>query len=682
MSLAEEIIEPQDRAPIETGVQLDGRYRIDLSTRLSFLDKGQNQAYKVIDAKNPDVEFFAMISNPFVPYRLDLAEAMMASHIPGISDLLAHGPVRFGEMDIRYVFIFKMPDGGPVFNRADGPLDERIVLNKIVPRLIEMFAALEKLNIPHRGVRVDNLFYEDAEQEEVVLGESITTPAGSDQNDVYEPVESANAHAYGRGVGDIATDVYALGVLIVHLLLGRLPAAEMTAEQIFVSKLDQGSYSLLTSDLTLSSRTQLLLKGLLHDDPVRRWDIEQLGRWREITHDRAKMGTGDRHGLGTLYVSGQAYDSPKLLANALAGVPEEACELLKSGKLATWVKNSLRDNDTADNLASIQMTTRGRSQGGQLSKLTAAAQICNLLSPMGAIRYRELAFAKDGLPSLLAYAFQNDDTAMKASLGELLESGILTTLLDNDFGGQGARPKGALLLSKVSDCLEHMKNKDRFGFGLERCLYELNPTAPCLSPNLIGSHVSTMARFMKVVEKKLTTPGNQINPFDRHCAALIAVKASGQGRSFRQMGLGNPGSVEHSAGLLNMFGQLQKIYHPGPLPGFCLWADSLLKPLIASLKSELRREFVMKRFEDARTSGNMETILLATDIRRHIRKDEKEFHQARSNFTGIEQLAVRLEAATEERKAAASRYGNWIASVLSITALLTSMGLSALHFMG
>lgn len=682
MSLAEEFTEPQDRAPIETGAQLDGRYRIDLSARLSFLDKGQNQAYKAVDAKNPNVELFAMVSNPFVPYRLDFTEAMMTSQIPGIVDLLAHGPVRFGEMDIRYVFIFKMPDGGLIFNRADGPMDERIILNKIVPQLIETLGILEKLNIPHRGIRADNLYYDDATRNEVVLGESITTPAGSDQLTVYEPIESANAHALGRGVGDIASDVYAMGVLITHLLSGRLPVEGLTAEEIFTSKLDIGSYSLLTSDLSLSSRMQLLLKGLLHDEPARRWDIELLGRWREIMHDRGKMGTGDRPALGTLFVSGTAYDSPKLLANALAMVPEEACELLKSGKLATWVKNSLRDNETAEKLANIQITTHGRSRGQRRSELTATAQISNLLSPMGAIRYRELAFTKDGLASLLAFAFQNDDAALKTSLGELLESGILIELISNEGDDQGLRRKNALLLSKVSECQEFMKNKDCFGFGLERCFYELNPTIPCLSPSLIGSHVNTMAQFMKLAEKKLTTPGNQINPFDRHCAAFIAVKASGQGKTFRQIGLGKAGSVKHSAGLLNMFGQLQKIYHPGPLPGFCLWADSLLKPLIANLKSELRREFVMKRFETARTSGNLGAILLAADIQRHLRKDEKEFHQARTNFAGAEQLTVRLDAAVEERKAAASRYGNWIASVLSITSLLTSMGLSALYFMG
>ncbi|USG62717.1 hypothetical protein NBZ79_06970 [Sneathiella marina] len=682
MSLAEEITEPQGNAPIEVGPQLDGRYQIDLSARLDFLDKGQNQAYKAIDVKNPTVELFAMISNPFVPYRLDYAEAMKVSHIPGITEFLAHGPVRFGDMDIRYVFVFKMPVGGLVFNRSDGPMDERVILNKIVPQLIEALKALEKLNIPHRGIRADNLFYEDIAQSNVVLGESITTPAGSDQIAVYEPIESANAHAFGRGAGNISSDIYAMGVLIVHLLSGRLPQDNVSLEQIFVSKLEMGSYALLTSDLSLSSRMQLLLKGLLHDDPARRWDMEQFSKWREIMHDRAKVGAGDRQVPGAIFVAGHEYDSPKLLANALAGVPKEACELLKSGKLENWVKNSLRDNDTAERLAEIQFSSRNNSRGQSKTELTATAQIATLLSPTCAIRYRDLAFSKDGLPSLLAFAFQSDDATMKASIGELLESGVLVELLAEGIGEQGPRRTGALLLSKMADCMEYMKSKDRFGFGLERCFYELNPTAACLSPSLLGSHVTTMSQFMKVVEKKLTTPGNQVNPFDRHCAAFIAAKASGQGKSFRQIALGKPGSIEHSAGLLNMFGRLQNVYHPGPLPGFCIWADSQLKPLIANLKSELRREFVMKRFEVGRKSGNIGTILLATDIQRHTRKDEKEFHQARSNFAGAEQLAVRLESAIEERKAAATQYGNWIASVLSITALLTSMGLSALHFMG
>lgn len=682
MSLAEDIWETEDNSPEESGALLDGRFRIDLSARFNFLDRGQNQAYKATDIKNSDFELFAVVSSPFVPYREDFAEALSAQDIPGLVDLLAFGPVRFGKMDIRFVFVFQMPAGSLVFNRSDGPLDDRVILDKFVPQLIETLAVLEKTNCPHRGIRADNLFYADTSGGNIILGESVSTPPGSDQPDVYEPIESANAHIFGRGTADIAADVYSMGVLIVHLLRGSLPLLDKTTEQIFTSKLEIGSFATLTDGLTLSSRMGLLLKGLLHDDPARRWDVELLGRWREIMHDNAKIGTGDRSGLLSLSVSGQEFDSPKLLANALSYAPKEACDLLVSGKLATWVKKSLRDNDNAEKISNVQTVSRSKTRGSQKTELTATTQICNLLFPSGAIRYRELAFGKDGLPGLLAFAFQNDDSTMKASLDELLGSGILVDILANIDDGQGSRRKGILLQEKVADCVEFLKNKERLGFGLERCFYEVNPTAPCLSPSLIGCQVSTMAHFMKVVEKKLTTPGNQINPFDRHCAAFIAAKAAGQGKSFHQMGLGKPGSAIYTVGLLKMFGQLQNIYHPGPLPGFCLWSDSLLKPLISGLKSELRREFVMKRFEVARKSGNMGSILAATDIQQHIKKDEKEYLVAKSSFAGAEQLAVRLEAATEERKAAATQYGNWIASVLSITALLTSMGLSVLHFLG
>jgi eukaryotic-like serine/threonine-protein kinase len=682
MSLAEDISETEDSTPELPGAQLDGRFRIDLSARLSFLDRGQNQAFKAVDLKNPAVELFAVVSSPFVPYRQDFVDILSVQKIPGLVELHAYGPARFGKMDIRFVFIFQMPKGSLVFNQSDGPLEDRAILDKIVPQLIETLSNLEKTKTPHRGIRADNLFYDDLNGEKIILGESVTTPPGSDQPDVYEPIESANAHKFGRGTASISSDVYSLGVLIVHLLTGSMPLLDKTTEQVFVSKLENGSFATLTEGLALSSRMGLLLKGLLHDNPDRRWDLEILGRWREIMHDNAKIGTGDRSGLATLSVSGQDFDSPRLLANALSYAPKEACDLLISGKLATWVKKSLRDNETAEKISRVQTISRSKTRGSQKSELTATAQICNLLFPSGAIRYRELSFGDDGIPGLLSFAFQNDDSAMKASLDELLGSGILTEILGNIDSSLATRRKGILLQPKLADCVEYIKNKDRLGFGLERCFYELNPTAPCLSPSMIGSHVTTMARFMKVVEKKLTTPGNQINPFDRHCAAFIAAKATGQGKRFHQMGLGKPGSAVYTVGLLKLFGQLQSIYHPGPLPGFCLWSDSLLKPLISGLKSELRRQFVMKRFEVARKSGNMGSILAATDIQQHIKKDEKEFLQAKSSFTGAEQMAVRLEAATEERKAAATQYGNWIASVLSITALLTSMGLTVLHFLG
>ncbi len=55
-------------------------------------------------------------------------------------------------------------------------------------------------------------------------------------------------HPAGRGDGSIADDVYALGVLLLTLALGRLPLAELDDTAILRRKLEQGSHGALVGD--------------------------------------------------------------------------------------------------------------------------------------------------------------------------------------------------------------------------------------------------------------------------------------------------------------------------------------------------------------------------------------------------------------------------------------------------
>ncbi|TNE41343.1 MAG: hypothetical protein EP348_01070 [Alphaproteobacteria bacterium] len=118
------------------------------------------------------------------------------------------------------------------------------------------------------------------------------------------------------------------------------------------------------------------------------------------------------------------------------------------------------------------------------------------------------------------------------------------------------------------------------------------------------------------------------------------------------------------------------------MPGLCLWVEQQLKPLLGKIRSRLRREVIEKRFQEAKKSAMLETILIATDIERQVRIDEKEYGRALKDAVQSERQARQIEAAEQARRIAAEKYGSWVTSVLSITALLASMVLSALYFAG
>ena len=686
MTLAEEIIEPPETVAPEGGSDRDGllqgRFRVDLSARLSFLDRGLCKAYKALDIQSPGSDLFAVISDPFIAPRRFLANAMSAGRIPGMIDLLAHGPLKFGETDIRNVFIFDKPKGGLVFNEAEGPLAEKFVLDTILPTITECLLILGKADVVHRGIRAGNLYFEDEARSQIVLGDTISTPPGSCQPPVYEPLESARADAYGRGAGAAGYDIYALGVLIVHLLGGALPGKNLSPEALYTKKLEQGSFMVLAADLQISSRVGDLLVGLLQDDPNRRWDVATLARWRDAIKDQPRPGHGDRRAMGGIMFDEKEYVSPRLLADALTKKPKEACKLLDNGKLANWVKNSLRDNDAAAAVPNIRKSSIGATRGHTRNEITAVAQINSLLDPRGPLWFRDLAFSRGGLGSLLAYAFQQDSASMKKSLADLLESGLLLDYAMDDAEYHVNKRRGWLSESAATNCFDHMKKKNDLGFGLERCLYELNPELPCLSPLTVGSNVRDIPQLIDIAEKKMMSAGGKANPFDRHSSAFIAAKSKGLGKYLHQLSNTLPGSVKHSLSLLKMFAKLQAIVHPEPLPGFCLWAETLLKPVLGKIQSRLRREIVGQRLEAAKKSGILETILTATDIEQQMAADAEEYEKALAEAAYAERMAFHLANSSGQRKFAAGRYGTWITSVLSIASLLTSMALSALYFIG
>jgi len=661
---------------------LNNRFRIDLSAPLNFLDKGANKAFTASDVRDPSAKCYAVISNPYVPYRPELAHALKTTHVPGILDLLDYGAVKFDEADIRQIFIFSMPDGGMAINAQEGPMPERQILDVLVPHVMNVFRDLERIGFTHRAIRVDNLFFADEDRTEFVLGEAVTTPPGSDQPTVYEPLESANANIYGRGNGTLLFDTYALGVMILHLLTGQLPRQDLSADALFTAKLEHGSFTALTEDITLSSRVHLLLTGLLHDDPKRRWNLETLERWREIMHDRPQPGRGERRGLSAIAFLGKDYNSPRLLAQALTWDPKAAVKLLENDKLANWARNSLKDTEIADMISEVKPSSIGTSKGHKRDEMTATTQLISLLDTEGSLWFKGIAFAWGGLGPVLAYAFMKDPDGMKATLAELLGNGVLLTVATNDDDWSVLKRRGWLSMSKASDCFEFMKNQQQLGFGLERCLYELNPTIACLSPNLVGSDIKTLSQFIEIAEKNLLKSGGNFNPFDRHCAAFIAAKSSGLRKYFSRLGISKQGDAAHTVALLKMAGHLQKVHHPAPLPGFCNWMETLITPLVGNIQSELRRELVRKKFESVRSCGNIDAILSALDIERQVKLDDQEYIRAIDEYVGAERLVAQLQNGSGARKLAAAKYGHWIASVISISALATSMALSSLYFLG
>ncbi len=131
----------------------------------------------------------------------------------------------------------------------------------------------------HRGIRLGNLFFTDMAHQQFVIGEGATAPPGYDQPVIYEPIPQGMAMREGRGSGTVETDLYALGVTILVLMVGRNPVANLGDKEILRAKITQGSYQALAAGYRLPLQVLEILRSLLNDDPAQRWDMEPLELW-------------------------------------------------------------------------------------------------------------------------------------------------------------------------------------------------------------------------------------------------------------------------------------------------------------------------------------------------------------------------------------------------------------------
>ncbi len=664
---------------------LHGRYRILIQQPLPHLDSGENRAYKVEDNRDGTSQLFAILLSQGIVHRDQMVQDLMKKSPPGLVPLQSHGIVKFSDIDIQYAFVFEQPLGGRIFNNT--PISENVLLGKIIPRLVDLLIEMAGRKMAHRGIRADNLFYMEPGESGVVLGECISSPAGSLQPDVYEPLESANSLAEGRGEGDEMADIYALGILIVHMLGGVLPGEGRSREELYAAKLQNGSYAVLVPKIPASTRVGFLLAGLLNDDPTRRWNVEVLKRWRDGVYERPRPGFGDRQAPGPIVFEGQEYVSPRLLSLAMTHRSAQAFTLMENGKLESWVRNSLNDKDAASRMSDISMRKSGGTRGRQ-SDTQSVSKACAILDPQGSFWYREASFSRGGLPGLLAYAFRTGGT-LRNSLGELLENGTLLDVMYSEVkskpAGLGLMPskkkEGWIKLNLAADCFEYMEKRDVQGYGLERCLYELNPHLSCMSPAVEGAYIKDPETLLEILEVKALKAEGKIKPFDRHVSAFLAARSKALTKQFQRFNTLRPGSVEYTIHLVSVFARMQTLLSPSPKPGLCAWAAHTLKPFVKSIHSDIRRETVLKRLDKSVQGGNIEQILKDIDLINNLTRDEREYNQAINTFIAIVENIRSLKDGVEVRKLAAQKYGHWLASLISIAALLSSMGLSYMYFL-
>jgi eukaryotic-like serine/threonine-protein kinase len=623
-------------------------------------------AFAAKDRQTGDTGLIAIQARRDMPPRARALQ-MLNSPIDGVLTPLAHGAAPAPRGEAGYFVICPAPPGPPLTGRLH-PWPEAALITCV---LRPMALALEKLaasGVTHRAIRLNNVF-EGQPGQPLVLGAAWAAPPAMHQPAVFEPPYSAMCHPAGRGDGSMADDVYALGVLLLTLALGRLPLADLDDATILRRKLEQGSYGALIGDDRLSPLIGDLVRGMLAEDPEHR-PTPALLMDPGLARSRRVAARPPRRAQRALPVGKITVWDARSLAFALGVEAEQGMAALRSGATVQWLRRALGDSALAAKLEDI---VRHRSSEGPAeesrSDATMLMRVVTAIDPLAPLCWRGIALWPDGLGPLLVAA--SAEPALAGSIGDLIagEAPVNWGVL---------RPERCDLATLR---LEARQNRALLGTrgpagGLPRVTYLLNPLLPCASPLVADRWVGRLADLPAALEAAVTANPKAM-PLDAQIAAFVAARGDSR---LEADAYALSGTAQDPIGLpeLRLLAQLQIRYHARPLPALAGCVVGASGPLVALWHNRPHRQELTERLRSLAPAGMLMPMLATLEDPSARSADASGAKLASAELGKIEAELREIAAGAQQRADAAGRIGQEIAAGAGLAALATMLALAVL----
>ena len=514
-------------------------------------------------------------------------------------------------------------------------------------------------------------------------GECVSTPP-SYADGGYLTIERQQTDPAARGAPSPADDIYAIGVVAIALGLGIDPVAQIPAEKLLTHKLEYGSYNALLgagerggSNDRLRGGTAELVRGLLDDSPARRWTMEDVEAWSAGRHPVPRQSVAERTASRPFTltgVSGNGTTTRRSTAHLLATHMNAATAAIGSGELHKWVARTLDDMDLAKALETdlAQQRRSDASAAGDAAVVAATPQQVGrailLLDPDGPVRYRDARVMPSGFGSWLSMRMQQGGDLQVPA--ELLASGLLTRWLQQQPDNRAEHLRVEQQIERVRGFLD----RRQIGYGIERVLYELMPAQYCLSPLVRAVRAAAINPFLAALEKVAGNLGSG-EPIDRHSAAFLVARDKRLTAGLLVALLPTSDPATRAIGILTLLSEAQYRHGPASLPNLARWLTRQLEPAIQRYKRPATQARVRGQLETVAAKGNLADLVQLIDNPDTVESDQTAFRTAKENWQRAEREITDLQLDIERRAEIEQRFGQPIASALSVV-----LGIIAMSF--
>ncbi|MBB4265205.1 protein kinase family protein [Roseospira visakhapatnamensis] len=662
--------EDRGEGPITT---LKDRYAIFYENPLPTLDTSNAVAFIAEDKRQRGRSMFALVVTGTIPARPQVMKQLRSLRSPGLMSMLEWGVVEWPpESAMRLALIYERPMGGRVMRSLDEtfpPLSDQQTAKMMLRPMVTALGELNNYGVTHRAIRPTNLFYADAGNTRMVLGDCASTMPALDQPAVFETIEMSMATPEGRGAGSYGDDYYAMGVTLLFLMIGRNPVAGVSDAELLKRKLNQGSYATLVADQRIPLNMIEVLRGLLADDADQRWDFDTLDLWfngRRMTPVQARPV--NRAQRAFVFMN-QEFLTTRHLAHAMATNWDKAAPMVLDGKLEIWLRRGLENNQLADQLTmAIRTATAIADRTKRAVHDAALANVLIALDPQAPIRYRDFRAHVDGFGVALSVLMaRGSDTraVVEVILREVPKMWV------------GARdhysPEYAQMDGMFKELREFLQDGRNLGAGIERCLYEMNESQACLSPLLAHDVVLDIRDVLPALDRIGARMDAKTNPVDRHVAAFVAARFPKE-IGPQLLALNDSDPKRSTLGMLSLLAVLQWRLGPDSLHGLASWVGGLMGPIINSYQSRERRRRLEREVPRLVRKGSLPELYNLVDNAEERRADFDEFQRARAEWAMAQQQMRALEIGRAGADQSAERSGQKIAATASVGVAVVTVG--------
>ncbi|MCE3233239.1 MAG: hypothetical protein K0R98_1496 [Rickettsiaceae bacterium] len=502
--------------------EIDGQFKIEIGRPLPQFDSLMAKAFAVTNKFTKDTEkLVAYVLDKKHPVRLAEINKLKEESCDGMVSIHAAQviPLSIGKGRF-FTVIVQKPSGVKLsdYIKANGAISEEAAIKKIVPSIASVISFLAKRGIVHGRINLDNTYIDN--DGKITVGECISETCGYSQPVIYDDVNRAASSPIGKGNGFIAaTDYYALGVLVAIMLRGKSPTENLQDKEIVEKKLVDGTYSILTDGIELSPHLLDFLRGVINDNVMEVWNPGIVDEWTKgRMYNLLAQGKHTDAGRPISFME-KKYWKKKSLAHDLFIHWDEGKKFIRDDTLVRWIERNVGDSELSEKMDLLSKRTGGGESGSTFDKDDELlSQYILLLDPDGPIRLRNFSAMVAGIGSSLADAYSGNKQQHLDAISNIINYNLISYLdnqKSNIFEGS-ANYEAMFVLQRCRD----LYKKKGIGFGLERCLYELNPTLSCQSHIVFDYVAFALSDLLKILNDHDDLNGKSI---DRQLGAFLSM---------------------------------------------------------------------------------------------------------------------------------------------------------------